>query len=127
MLRDEKILITGPAGQIAWPLCRYLATDNEVWGVARFSQPGSREAVEKLGVTTRVVDLGDEVFVVEAPGTWRGVVVDATKRLALTGPCRVGWREGMRRTFEARYPGGVTAATKPATGAAHAMGETEPA
>ncbi len=68
-----------------------------------------------------------EVSVVEAPGTWRGVVVDATKRLALTGPCRVGWREGMRRTFEARYPGGVTAATKPATGAAHAMGETEPA
>ena len=44
MFRDEKILITGPAGQIALPLCRYLATDNEVWGVARFSQPGSRDS-----------------------------------------------------------------------------------
>jgi nucleoside-diphosphate-sugar epimerase len=322
MLHDEKILITGPAGQIAFPLCEYLAADNEVWGIARFSQPGSRERVDKIGVTTRVVDLGEpdwsqlpddftyvlhlaayiapgldydaalrvnaegvgallhhcrrakaamvmstgsvylphddpwhayletdplggaqlpavptysvsklgeeavarasarvlglpvviarmnsaygpnggmpvyaldsvvadrpvtarfdpspysvihqddvneqteailsaasvpatvvnwggdepvsvqqwstyfgeltgrtpQVSVVESPGTWRGVVVDATKRQALTGPCRVGWRDGMRRTFEARYPGGVTNATKPATGAAHAMGDSE--
>jgi nucleoside-diphosphate-sugar epimerase len=66
-----------------------------------------------------------EVSVVEAPGTWRGVVVDATKRRALTGPCRVGWRDGMRRTFEARYPAGVTATTRPATGAAHAMGDAD--
>ena len=31
----------------------------------------------------------------------------------------------MRRTFEARYPGGVTATTKAATGAAHAMGDAD--
>ena len=41
MLTDEKILITGPAGQIAAPLCEYLAADNDVWGIARFSVPGS--------------------------------------------------------------------------------------
>lgn len=57
MLTDEKILVTGPAGQIAAPLCRFLAGENEVWGIARFSVPGSRQEVEEMGVTTRVVDL----------------------------------------------------------------------
>jgi nucleoside-diphosphate-sugar epimerase len=66
-----------------------------------------------------------QVSVVEAPGTWRGVVVDPSKRLELTGPCRVTWRDGMRRSVEARYPGGVTAATRAATGAAHAMGDAD--
>ena len=55
MLSGEKILITGPAGQIAFPLARYLAADNEVWGIARFSEAGSREKVDALGVTTRGV------------------------------------------------------------------------
>lgn len=58
MLSDEKILITGPAGQIAYPMAQYLAADNEVWGIARFSEAGSRERVEALGVTCRTVDLG---------------------------------------------------------------------
>ncbi|MSO58943.1 MAG: NAD(P)-dependent oxidoreductase [Ilumatobacteraceae bacterium] len=57
MLTDEKILITGPAGQIGYPLVQFLAPHNEVWGVARFSEPGSREKVESQGITTRVVDL----------------------------------------------------------------------
>jgi len=58
-LRGKKILITGPAGQIAFPMARALAEANEVWGIARFSQPDSRERVEAIGVTTRVVDLAD--------------------------------------------------------------------
>jgi nucleoside-diphosphate-sugar epimerase len=62
MLSGEKILITGPAGQIAAPLCEYLAKDNEMWGIARFSVPGSREEVEAMGVTTRVVDLATGDF-----------------------------------------------------------------
>jgi nucleoside-diphosphate-sugar epimerase len=62
VLTDEKILITGPAGQIAAPLSEYLARDNDVWGIARFSVEGSREEVEAMGVTTRVVDLGDGRF-----------------------------------------------------------------
>jgi nucleoside-diphosphate-sugar epimerase len=57
MLQNEKILVTGPAGQIAFPLAAYLAPDNDVWGIARFSQAGSRERVEAAGVTTRVCDL----------------------------------------------------------------------
>ena len=57
MLSGKKILVTGPAGQIAFPLCEYLSPDNEVWGIARFSEPGSRERVDALGVTTRFCDL----------------------------------------------------------------------
>jgi nucleoside-diphosphate-sugar epimerase len=62
VLRDQKILVTGPAGQIAFPMAAYLAADNEVWGIARFSESGSRERVEALGVTTRVVDLAAGEF-----------------------------------------------------------------
>ena len=37
MLSDKKILITGVTGQIGFPLARFLAEKNEVWGVARFT------------------------------------------------------------------------------------------
>jgi len=62
MLNGEKILVTGPAGRIAEPLCQYLAPHNEVWGIARFSEEGSRQRVEGHGVTTRLCDLGDGQF-----------------------------------------------------------------
>jgi nucleoside-diphosphate-sugar epimerase len=58
-LRNEKILVTGPAGQIAFPLAARLARDNEVWGIARFGAPKSRERVEKAGIHTRAIDLAD--------------------------------------------------------------------
>jgi nucleoside-diphosphate-sugar epimerase len=56
-LRGRRILVTGPAGQIAFPLARDLARHNEVWGIARFSQPGSRERVEAAGISVAEVDL----------------------------------------------------------------------
>ena len=59
MLSGEKILLTGPAGRIAFGLARSLAGDNEVWGIARFGDPASREKVEQLGVTTRTLDIAD--------------------------------------------------------------------
>jgi len=58
MLSDEKILLTGPAGQIALPMAEYLSKENEVWGIARFGDPASRERVDALGVTTRPCDIG---------------------------------------------------------------------
>ena len=64
-LRGQRILVTGPAGQIAFPLARDLARHNEVWGVARFSQPGSRERVERAGVRAVELDL--------AAPEWRGL------------------------------------------------------
>ncbi len=62
MLSDEKILITGPAGQIAFPMTRALAADNEVWGIARFGDEATRARVDALGVTTRVCDLASGNF-----------------------------------------------------------------
>lgn len=61
-MQGAKILITGPAGQIAFPLAEFLARDNDVWGIARFSDPESRRRVEALGVTTRAIDLASGDF-----------------------------------------------------------------
>jgi nucleoside-diphosphate-sugar epimerase len=61
-LADKKILITGPAGQIAFPLTEELAQNNEVWGIARFGDPKTRERCESVGCKTQVCDLGDPDF-----------------------------------------------------------------
>ena len=53
-LVDRKILVTGPAGQIAFPLASRLAQDNEVWGIARFSEPGSRERCSRSNSSARI-------------------------------------------------------------------------
>lgn len=58
-LRGEKILITGPAGRVAFPLAQKLAQDNEVFGIARFGRTEERAQVEAAGVKTRRVDLAD--------------------------------------------------------------------
>ena len=52
----------GPGGADRLPLARTLAADNEVWGIARFSAAGSRDAVEANGVTTRVIDFSEGEF-----------------------------------------------------------------
>ena len=59
MLSGEKILVTGPAGRIATGLCRSLVGENEVWGIARFGDPASREKVESMGVVTRQIDYSE--------------------------------------------------------------------
>ena len=48
-MRGFKILITGPTGQVAAPIAKALAPDNEVWGIARFSDSAAREQLEKAG------------------------------------------------------------------------------
>ena len=45
-----------------------------------------------------------QVLVEEIPGASHGSVGDHTKRASITGPCRVGWREGFRRVAEHFYP-----------------------
>jgi len=59
VLAGEKILITGPAGRIAFGIAKTLVSANEVWGIARFSNPTAQAEVEELGVTTRAIDLGE--------------------------------------------------------------------
>ena len=56
-MRGSKILITGPSGQVAAPIAKALATDNEVWGIARFTDPSARESLEKAGVRCETVNL----------------------------------------------------------------------
>jgi nucleoside-diphosphate-sugar epimerase len=62
VLRGKKILVTGANGQIAFPICEYLAPENDVWGVARFSDPASRARLEAAGVTARFLDLDKPDF-----------------------------------------------------------------
>jgi nucleoside-diphosphate-sugar epimerase len=57
LLSGEKILVTGVSGTATLPLAEFLAGENEVWGLARFSNPAVRERVEALGITTCSVDL----------------------------------------------------------------------
>lgn len=50
-----------------------------------------------------------KVVVKEEPGTLRGSVADVSRRQSITGPCRVGWREGLSRTWAARHGAGPRA------------------
>jgi nucleoside-diphosphate-sugar epimerase len=58
-LEGKRILVTGPAGQIAFPLVQELVRTNEVWGIARFGDAASRAKVDAIGCITRVVDLAE--------------------------------------------------------------------
>jgi nucleoside-diphosphate-sugar epimerase len=59
-LSGEKILITGATSQVAFPLARALAADNEVHGLARLGRRGDRERLSAVGVTCVPVDLATD-------------------------------------------------------------------
>lgn len=50
-LEGKKILVTGPTGQVGFPVARALATNNDVFGLARFRKQADRDRLEALGVT----------------------------------------------------------------------------
>lgn len=79
MLSGSKILVTGPAGQIAFPLASYLAEHNEVWGIARFADQSARDRVERAGVRTVSCDLASGDFS-QLPGDFDYVLHLATFR-----------------------------------------------
>jgi nucleoside-diphosphate-sugar epimerase len=54
----RKVLITGATGQTFRPVAEALAEENEVWCLARFSEPAQREAFEAQGITTHVWNMG---------------------------------------------------------------------
>ena len=62
MLRNEKILITGPTSQVALPLARELARDNEVYGLARLSREADVASLRDIGVKPLKVDLAKGSF-----------------------------------------------------------------
>ncbi len=61
-MRGSKILITGPTGQVATPVAKALAADNEVWGIARFTDAAAREGLEKAGVRCETVNMAGGDF-----------------------------------------------------------------
>jgi UDP-glucuronate 4-epimerase len=89
-MRDKKILITGPAGHLTIPIVRRLAADNDVWGLARFSNPEQRTMLEELGVTCvkkdlavdALDDLPDDFDVVFHAGAM--VAMDSERDMAYT-------------------------------------------
>lgn len=61
-LKKQKILITGAAGQVAFPIARSLVRDNEVYGLGRFSRVEDRERLENIGVRCIAADLAQDSF-----------------------------------------------------------------
>ncbi len=59
-LRGEKILVTGPTSQVAYPIVRELARENEVHGLARFRKAADRERVEAIGARCVALDLASD-------------------------------------------------------------------
>jgi nucleoside-diphosphate-sugar epimerase len=62
MLKNEKILLTGPTSQVALPLATALAKDNEVVGLARLSKEEDRERLRAAGVTPHAADIATDDF-----------------------------------------------------------------
>jgi nucleoside-diphosphate-sugar epimerase len=57
-MEGQKILVTGPAGHLTMPIVQELAANNEIWGLARFSNPADRQKLEVLGVRCVKKDIG---------------------------------------------------------------------
>jgi nucleoside-diphosphate-sugar epimerase len=57
MLTGKRIVVTGLTGQVAFPIARELAKQNEVIGLARFSRPADRARLSATGVCCVTVDL----------------------------------------------------------------------
>ncbi len=62
LLKDKKILITGLTGQVAYPVALAFAKNNDVWGLARFSNPDIKAKLEEKGVTCIKFDLAKPDF-----------------------------------------------------------------
>jgi nucleoside-diphosphate-sugar epimerase len=56
-MKDKKILITGPTGQVAKPVALAFAKDNHVVGIARFGDKKAKAELEAAGVECIAVDL----------------------------------------------------------------------
>jgi nucleoside-diphosphate-sugar epimerase len=58
-LRNTKILITGPTGQVALPVVAHFAKIADVYALARFRKADDRQLIENLGAKVLQADLAD--------------------------------------------------------------------
>jgi nucleoside-diphosphate-sugar epimerase len=65
---DKRILVTGVNGSVALPVATALARDNDVWGLARFSDPASRNRVESAGIRAVAADIAAPGSLDDLPG-----------------------------------------------------------
>jgi len=91
-MRGSKILITGPTGQLATPVARALAADNEVWGIARFTNLAARESLEQAGIRCQTVNL--------AAGDFTGLPTDFDYVLNLAVAKSGNWDKDLAATAE---------------------------
>jgi nucleoside-diphosphate-sugar epimerase len=101
MLSGEKILITGPASQVAFPVAQALARHHQVHGLARFGSDlvNLEEWCSHLGGLT-----GLPVRFRDSDNTIGSLPLDLSCMHAALGRTKVHWRDGLRRMVEARLP-----------------------
>ena len=58
-MQGEKVLVVGCTGQVAMPVAKTLAADNDVWGIARFTNAAARDELEAAGVSCEAVDVAE--------------------------------------------------------------------
>lgn len=58
-LSGKRVLVTGASGLVAFPVARELAKTNEVYAVARFSNPDQQRQLEAEGARTIAFDISD--------------------------------------------------------------------
>jgi UDP-glucuronate 4-epimerase len=59
-MKGKRVLVTGASGLVAFPVARELAKENEVFAVARFTDPAQKRLIEQAGATPIAYDLADE-------------------------------------------------------------------
>jgi UDP-glucuronate 4-epimerase len=91
-MRGFKILITGPSGQVATPVATALAADNEVWGIARFSDAAARRRLEDAGIHCETIDL--------AAGDFTGLPSDFDYVLSLAVAKSGDWEDDLAANAE---------------------------
>jgi nucleoside-diphosphate-sugar epimerase len=58
-LSGRRVLVTGASGVVAFPVAKELAKTNEVYAVARFSDPAQKQMLEEAGAHPLAFDLVD--------------------------------------------------------------------
>lgn len=59
-LSGKRVLVTGASGLVAFPVAAELAKDNEVFALARWSDPAQRKRIEAAGANPISFDLANE-------------------------------------------------------------------